>query len=458
MLEPVQLQESLYRLCKKQIDEEPTFKKQMGIEKVDEIDKEVFDAFRLYKLKKTLAYAYRHSRFYRKLFDRYGVTPDDVQSLSDLARLPLTDPSDLSANPFDFLCVSQGEVVRVITFTTSGTIGPKKRVFFTKRDIEIITDFMAAGISTVTGRDGVVQILLPFRGVLGQADLLAKGVEKMGAKAVITGTDKSSQEQIETIREQHSTVLFGETRLIYRLTKETEKIYDLPRLGVKCLFTTTSYLSLPMKRYLESAWGCEVRSHYGLTEMGLGLAVDCSCESGYHFNELDIVAEVVDPDTGQVLPEGEEGELVFTTLSREAMPLIRYRTQDISSTSSVACACTPFLKRIGYVKKRRESKVLMGNVELFPALFDDVLYQLPEIIDYEVILNEAGSNRRLVFQIEITENTDQLKERVIQLLLKVDPIAGAVRKGMMEQPEVVLLPPGSLRDKLLVKRIIQKVS
>lgn len=455
---PVQLQESLYRLCRRQIDQSPGFEVPPYLRGLQTVDHDTFEAFRLYKLKKIVSYVYRNSTFYKRLFDRCGIVPEDIQSFSDLVRLPLTDPADVSANPFGFLCVSQGEVARVITFTTSGTVGPRKKIFFTERDIEVMTDFMAAGINTVTGPSGVVQILLPFSGQLGQADLLASGVRKMGARAVITGMDKTSTEQIEAIKKHGSTVLFGETRLIHRITKEAESTVNLRKLGVKCLFTTTGYLSNSMKKYLESVWGCEVRSHYGLTEMGLGLAVDCACGSGYHFNELDVIGEVIDPNTGQAVPDREEGELVFTTLTREAMPLIRYRTHDISRIDSTPCRCTPFLKRIDYVRKRLESEERIGKYRIYPSLFDDLIYQFPEVVDYRVRLGDGERGARLTLDIEVTRAGSELKERITRAVLGLVPLEHGLRAGNISDVVVNLLCLGSLRGEMWVKRTIRKDS
>jgi len=183
MNKPVSLQKGLLELMEKQIPLFPKFETNAKW-----TDEEKFQAFRLHKLKKTIELAYEKSAFYKRLLDNAGIEPDDIQSFEDLKKIPFTEPSDLAAKPYDFLCVSQGEIERIITFTSSGTIGPQKRVCFTTKDLEHITDFLAVGMNTATGKDSTVQILLPDGPVMGQSDLLKRGVEKMGGTPVMSAS------------------------------------------------------------------------------------------------------------------------------------------------------------------------------------------------------------------------------------------------------------------------------
>jgi len=447
----VTMQEGLFRLCREQINGEPQFREQFKLSPDGAITPAVFEAFRLYKLKKTLHYVYHKSKFYRQLFDRHRVLPEAVQSLADLRKLPFTSPRDLAGQVYDFLCLSQGAVEKAVTFTSSGTVGPQKRIFFSETDLELMTDFMAVGMNTVTGPEGVVQILLPSGPVMGQADLLARGVSKMGARAVYTGMFIPSEEQIEAIIEHGSTVLFGETRLIYRISKETEHLYELDKLGVKVLFVTTSHLSPVMRRNLEQAWQCPVVTHYGLTEMGLGLAVDCSCGRGYHYNALDVIAELIDPETGEVLPEGAEGELVFTTISREAMPLIRYRSHDLARLTAGSCACGSHLETISHVNRRLESLVeISPGISIYPTLFDDLLFAFPEVVDYEIYLEKKGERPRLVFAVELVRGRENIGRDISLQLQKMDFIA-----RHFALPAVKTVPSGALKGGAHFKKLIR---
>lgn len=447
----IKMEDGLFNLCRKQIENDSEFREKTNFTPSDTINALVFQAYRLHKLKRILRYVYNNSVFYRNLFNKNGLKPEDVQSIQDLGKIPFTEPRDLAAREYNFLCISQGKIEKVITFTSSGTIGPKKRVFFTENDIEKMTDFMGVGMNTVTGPEGFVQILLPGGPVMGQSDLLARGVQKMGARSVHTGLFIPSEGQIKAIIEYDTTVIFGETRLIYRITKETENKYDLSKLGVKTLFATTSHLSDTMRENLQRTWNCEIVTHYGLTEMGLGLAVDCPCGEGYHYNELDIIAEVINPETGAVLPDGYEGELVFTSISREGMPFIRYRTHDIARLTTKPCKCGSHLGTISHVNRRLESLVKVNEGDnIYPALFDNILFKLPEVVDYEIYIKKDGNKQFILFEVEVVKERGGLKGEIAELLLGLKAIS-----KYFELPVIKLIPLGTLKRGMHFKKLIK---
>ena len=444
MNKPVALQAGLLNLMKRQMPLFPGFEERPGWS-----DRECFEAFRIHKLQRTLENAYENGRFYRRLFDSVGLKPTDIRSFDDLERLPLTNPSDLAAKPYDFLCVSQGEIERIITFTSSGTVGPQKRVCFTRKDLDHITDFLAVGMNTATGRTSTVQILLPDGPVMGQSDLLKRGVEKMGGTPVMSGLFAPSEEQVKAIRDNGSKVIFGETRLIYRISKEMEDTWDLAALGLDCVFVTTSYLPEVMRTYLEKAYGCRVSTHYGLSEMGLGLAVECPETGLYHFNELDTFGEVVDPGTGKRVEPGQEGELVFTTLMREGMPLIRYRSHDLAALLEGPCACGSFLSSITHVKRRRESLAeIPGGETVYPSLFDDTLFRHPDVIDFNIGLDRKAG--RLVFDVEVKNGSMARPADLVPLIREAADTGGL-------EVLVQVLPQGSLKPEAHFKKMIREI-
>jgi phenylacetate-coenzyme A ligase PaaK-like adenylate-forming protein len=457
MAERISLQESLNKILKQRIRETPEYRKHIAKEGLEKMTRNDFEDFQFFQLQNTLHYVYDKSLFYRELFSKKGIEPGEVQYLADLAKLPLTEPKELAEKPLRFLCVPLGEVTRVITFTSSGTTGPQKRIFFSEKDVEIMTDFMGAGMSVVATSDDVVQIMLPKGMVLGQSDLLARGAKKMGATPVITGIEPTSEEQIQAIERHGSTVLFCETLRLNRITVEAKNNHDLTKMGVKALFLTSNYLSDSMRVNLQSAWNCEVFTHYGLTEMGLGVAVECPAHNGYHFNEADLLAEIIDPETGEVLPDGEEGELVFTTLNREAMPLIRYRTHDISRLSAKPCECgITTLKKLDRITRRLESTVKIGEGdEIYSAMFDEALYTIPDIVGYEVSVSKDGAKDSLTFQVEIARKGAAVKELVREVILKVPPVQKNVKMGKMTLPEIQLVTPGSLQKSTRAKKLIK---
>jgi phenylacetate-coenzyme A ligase PaaK-like adenylate-forming protein len=459
MTERVSLEESLNKIVKRRMRETPEYRKHIAKKSLDKITRSDLGDFQLFQLRNTLHYVYDKSLFYRELFSKKGIEPGEVQSLADLAKLPLTEPKELAETPLRFLCVPLGEVTRVITFTSSGTTGPQKRISFSEKDVEVMTDFMAVGMSVVATSDDVVQIMLPKGMVLGQSDLLARGVEKMGATPVITGIEPTSEEQIQAIEKHGSTVLFCETLRLNRITVEAKNNHDLTKLGVKALFLTSNYLSDSMRANLQSAWNCEAFTHYGLTEMGLGVAVECPAHNGYHFNEADLLAEIIDPETGEVLPNEEEGELIFTTLTREAMPLIRYRTHDISRLDVKPCECgITTLKKLDRITRRLESTVRIGEGdEIYPAMFDEALYTVPDIVGYEVSVSKDGVKDCLTFQVEIARKRAAVKALVREVILKVPPVQKNVKMGKMTIPEIQLVTPGSLQKSTRAKKLIKNM-
>lgn len=411
--------------------------------------------YQLFKLKRILRYAYDHSSFYKELFDRHGVGPDDVQSLEDLCRVPFTDPRDLAEHSTRFLCVSHQQVSRVTTFTTSGTTGPEKRVFCTRNDLDRMTDFMGTGLRTVADRQDVLQIMLPSGTINSQTDLLARGAEKVGILPVKAGLSISFEEQIRLIRQHGSTVLFVPTPVIYRMTQEMKGRENLGGLGVRTLFLTVACLSESMRNRLGEAWNCDVHDHYGLTEMGLGVAVECHAHSGYHFNEADLLLEIVDPDTGEVLQEGE-GELVFTTLSREAMPLIRYRTHDLSHWVHEPCPCgASTLLKFGKVSRRLESQVWIGRGDVvYFSLFDENLYSVPEVVDYGIEVGRVEGKDALTFTVEVTRFGRDVEESVQQALLRSPFIVRNIQNHSMAQPRVELVAWGAFKPGGRAKKMI----
>ena len=314
-METISLEQWLHNIIRQKVKEDPEYRQFVGQESIDDVTRADIDHYHLFQLRKTLSYAYEKSAFYRKLFDQSGIKVDEIRSLADISRIPFTSPADVAQHHYQIACVPLGDITRITTFTSSGTTGPQKRVFFTEADIERMVEFMEMGMRTVTTSEDVVQILLPGGSPLGQLDLLARGVERIGAFPVKAGTGLTSEEQLELIKKHNSTILFGRTGRIYRMTHELlAKGYELDRLGVKTLFVTSEYLSQSMRERLKSLWNCEVSFHYGLTEMGLGVAVECPAHNGFHLNEVDLLLEMIDPETGEPVTNGSEGELVLTTL------------------------------------------------------------------------------------------------------------------------------------------------
>lgn len=444
----VSLQEGLYDLCRLRIEKDEEFKAQSARGNFDAVDDALFDEYKLWQLKKTVRRVRTKSPFYRRLFEKAGVTEDDLHSLADIAKLPFTFPADLAGTSYSLLCTSQGEVEKPVTFYSSGSTGTKKRIFFSMADIQKILDFLPRGMNTVIGRDEA-RVLVSLQNSQGRGigSILAQSLNAFGMQGWTADLQDSTDDILRATVEHKINVWFGDAITIYRATRVLEKQADLRSLGMQCIFITMSNIPQSMIDYLHSAWGCRVSTHYGLTESGWGLAVDCDVCPGYHYDELDHIVEVVDPETGGPVPEGREGEVVLTNISRDCMPLIRYRTGDIATLTRSVCGS--HLMTLGHIRRRKEGATEYNGHYIYPALFDEVLFSTDGLLDYRIFL-EGG---RISLDVEVLDEASfdavGLKERLMALPF----MAGA------PEIELNLLKRGALREHCYEKkRILERES
>lgn len=444
----VSLQAGLYDLCRLRIEKDEEFKAQSARGNFDAVDDALFDEYKLWQLKKTVRRVRTKSPFYRRLFEKAGVTEDDLHSLEDIAKLPFTFPADLAGTSYSLLCTSQGEVEKPVTFYSSGSTGTKKRIFFSMADIQKILDFLPRGMNTVIGRDEArVLVFLQNSQGRGIGSILAQSLNAFGMQGWTADLQDSTDDILCATVEHKINVWFGDAITIYRATRVLEKQADLRSLGMQCIFITMSNIPQSMIDYLHSAWGCRVSTHYGLTESGWGLAVDCDVCPGYHYDELDHIVEVVDPETGGPVPEGREGEVVLTNISRDCMPLIRYRTGDIATLTRSVCGS--HLMTLGHIRRRKEGATEYNGHYIYPALFDEVLFSTDGLLDYRIFL-EGG---RISLEVEVLDealfDAVGLKERLMALPF----MAGA------PEIELNLLKSGALREHCYEKkRILERES
>lgn len=444
----VSLQAGLYDLCRLRIEKDEEFKAQSARGNFDAVDDALFDEYKLWQLKKTVRRVRTKSPFYRRLFEKAGVTEDDLHSLADIAKLPFTFPADLAGTSYSLLCTSQGEVEKPVTFYSSGSTGTKKRIFFSMADIQKILDFLPRGMNTVIGRDEArVLVFLQNSQGRGIGSILAQSLNAFGMQGWTADLQDSTDDILRATVEHKINVWFGDAITIYRATRVLEKQADLHSLGMQCIFITMSNIPQSMIDYLHSAWGCRVSTHYGLTESGWGLAVDCDVCPGYHYDELDHIVEVIDPETGGPVPEGQEGEVVLTNISRDCMPLIRYRTGDIATLTRSVCGS--HLMTLGHIRRRKEGATEYNGHYIYPALFDEVLFSTDGLLDYRIFL-EGG---RISLDVEVLDealfDAVGLKERLMALPF----MAGA------PEIELNLLKSGALREHCYEKkRILERES
>lgn len=335
--------------------------------------------YQLARLRGTLRLARAKSAFYR----RWRLKPEEITNMDDLASLPFTTPEDIQDDPLAFLCVSQDDIARVVTLDTSGTTGRPKRLYFTAADQELTIDFFKVGMSTFTRPGDSVLILLPVARPGSVGDLLFTALARLGAGGVPHGPVTDIDAALEVLAATGAEVVVGSPTQVLALARQP----DAQRLAIRCALLTTDAVPASLAEAVEQAWGCTVFNHYGMTEMGLGGGVECQARRGYHLREADLLFEVVDPGTDRPLPEGETGEIVFTTLTRRGMPLIRYRTGDLSHFVPGPCPCGTALRTLAPVQSRIANRVSIserGTLTL--AELDEALFAVPGLTDFRATM------------------------------------------------------------------------
>ena len=346
------------------------------IEALPELTREGLEALQLRRLNETLARLKARGGFYRDL-------PEALEDLKQLQTLPFTTAAELSAFPGRFLLTSQSEVSRVISGATSGTTGPAKRVFYTEKDTEHTIGFFAAGISEMLSAGEKCLIAFPFTGPFGLGDLIAQAVERLGAIPVRAGFGQTWGELTAQVKASQPETYIGFPVTLLSLAR----IYgaDFP---IKRALVSGDACPKGVMEELERILGSRLYPHYGSRECGLGGAVTCPAFEGMHLRENHIIPEIID-ENGKVLPEGEYGELVITTIGSDAMPLIRYRTGDRTRILP-QCPCGGVTKRIDAVS-RREGRVSIEEL-------DSKLFHIPSLVDYR-----ASFGRRLCIEARVSE-------------------------------------------------------
>jgi len=330
------------------------------IEGIPHLTRENLEALQLKRLNETLARLKARGGFYRDY-------PEKLDALSQLQNLPFTTARELSANPGRFLLTSQSKVRRVISGATSGTTGPAKRVFYTQTDTEHTVGLFTAGISEMLAPGEKCFIAFPFTGPFGLGNLIAQAVERLGGIPVRAGFGQTWGEMLELIQKTQPETYIGFPVTLLSLIRLCGENFP-----VKQALVSGDACPKGVMEELEAALGSKLYPHYGSRECGLGGAVTCPAFEGMHLRENHIIPEIID-EAGNVLPDGQYGELVLTTIGAEAMPLIRYRTGDYTRILP-PCKCGGVTKRLDTVS-RREGEFSIEEL-------DSILFPIPELVDY----------------------------------------------------------------------------
>ncbi|RQW87955.1 MAG: phenylacetate--CoA ligase family protein [Geobacter sp.] len=414
------------------------------------------DRHQLLKLRETVDYVRTHAPFYRTLFD--GIRGSDLNSFEDIASLPFTTPEDIQENDLRFLCVSRDEISRVVTLNTSGTTALAKRIHFTEDDLELTTDLFHHGMQALVRPGGKVLILMPAdrHGTVG--DLMVKALKRMDVLGIPYGIVMDSGKAIAEIVDKEVDCLIGIPVQVLGLVRHRDST-AIPKGMIKSVLLSADYVPAAIVKEIENAWECPVFNHYGMTEMGLGAAVDCKALRGYHIREADLFFEIVDPDSGRPVPEGATGEVVFSTLTRKGMPLVRYRTGDLSRFLREPCPCGTILKRLEWVKGRLCGGVRVGGGNLLTvADLDEALFPLPGLLNFQVEISGDGTKDILRITLYSEDSSSGNLCRHARIALEgISSVRAAVDTGLLtiapiQTSEENWISTGSIKRKIIDSR------
>jgi phenylacetate-CoA ligase len=405
--------------------------------------KEDKDRLQLERLQETLTRAYHNVPHYRRLFHQLGIDTDDIQSLEDLAKLPFTYKTDLRDNyPYDMFAVNMSEIVRI--HSSSGTTGKPTVVGYTRRDLNSWSELMARALTSGGAtRHDVIQNAYGyglFTGGLG----FHYGGEKIGA-SIIPISGGNTDRQVMIMKDYGSTVLTCTPSYALFLAETLEDLGIKPEeLKLRVGIFGAEPWSENMRREIEARLKIKAIDIYGLSEIiGPGVAVECLEQHGLHVMEDHFIVEVIDPLTGEVLPEGERGELVFTSLTKEALPIIRYRTGDISTIISEPCACGRTFRRIGRIQGRTDDMLIIRGVNVFPSQIEHVLLQMGDVEPhYQIIIDRVGQLDQLEIQVEVSEaflfdEVRELEDLAHQIRSRIESLLGISVKVRLVEPKTL---------------------
>ena len=380
--------------------------------------REALESIQLSRLKTTLERVYATVPFYRESFKKAGITPSDIKSLNDLQKIPFTVKQDLRDNyPYGMFAVPMENVVRI--HASSGTTGLPTVVGYTRRDIETWSELMARSLAAggATSKDIVHNAYGYglFTGGLG----VHYGAERLGA-SVIPVSGGNTKRQIVIMRDFKPTVLTGTPSYILHLAEVADEMgVSFKDLNFKCGVFGAEPWSEDMRADLENKLDLKAIDIYGLSEiMGPGVSIEChEAQKGLHIFEDHFIAEIIDPETGEVLPYGETGELVFTSITKEAFPIIRYRTRDITALNPEPCICGRTHVRMNKVSGRTDDMLIIRGVNVFPSQIESVIMKSDNIQPhYQLVVDRIDNLDTLTVKVEVDQSVFSDKIRALQTM------------------------------------------
>ncbi len=423
---------------------------------IETMEREEMKKLQLSRLKNVVERMYTQVPFYRQRMQQFGLLPQDIATLEDLGKLPFTTKQDMRDHyPYGMFAVPQREIVRI--HASSGTTGKPTVVGYTKKDLGIWSEVMArtltaAGVSS----HSFVQIAYGyglFTGGLG----IHYGAELVGASVIPVSSGNTSR-QITLMKDFGTTALACTPSYALHLAESMREMGVDPKdTQLKVGVFGAEPWSEQMRKEIEEQLGIKAIDIYGLSEIiGPGVASECSAQHGLHMNEDHFYPEIIDPETGEVLPDGEKGELVITTITKEGMPMIRYRTRDLTVLTREACSCGRTLVRMHKVMGRSDDMLIIRGVNVFPSQVESVLLSMGETSPhYQLIVEREGHLDILTVLVEVTE--DMFSDEVRRLEILEKKIQAELASVLKVSAKVRLVGAKTLeRSEGKAKRVIDK--
>jgi phenylacetate-CoA ligase len=417
------------------------------------LEREEIEQLQLERLQSTLNRVYRNVSFYKKRFDLLRILPDQIQTIEDLSQFPLTAKEDLRESyPYGMFALPLREVVRI--HSSSGVTGKPTVTGYTRNDLhhwsQLTARVLAAGGVT---KDDVVQITFKY-GLYTGAFGLHHGAELIGASVIPMSTGNTTK-QVRIMQDYKTTALVGTPSYALLLARhmETQGI-DPKSFSLKLGLFGGEPCPESMRREIEERLFINATDNYGVSEvMGPGVSAECKCKNGLHIYEDHFIPEIIDPQTLQALPPGAEGELVLTTLSKEAFPLIRYRTRDITSLDYSPCPCGRTLVRMKKVLGRTDDIVIIKGVKVFPSQVESILMEVEGVEPrYQIIADRVEGMDTLEVKVEMNERvfSDEIKNlqnTALQIERKLRETVGVSAKVKLVAPDSLEPLEGKVMDR-----------
>ncbi|TCL41902.1 phenylacetate--CoA ligase family protein [Harryflintia acetispora] len=406
------------------------------------------------RLVKTVRHVYQNVPYYRNLMDKRGVTPDDIHSVDDLCKLPFLTKDDLrDAYPYGLLATPLQDCVRIQS--TSGTTGRRVVAFYTQHDIDLWDDCCARAIMAAGGtKDDVVHVCYGY-GLFTGGPGLNGGSHKVGS-LTLPMSSGNTERQIQFMCDLGSTILCCTPSYAAYLGESIHERGLQDKIKLKAGIFGAEAWSEEMRQDIQQKLGIKAYDIYGLTEIsGPGVSFECSEQRGMHVNEDHFIAEIIDPNTGEVLPDGEKGELVFTSITKEAFPLIRYRTRDICVLSREKCSCGRTHVRMSKPMGRSDDMLIVKGVNVFPSQIETVLLNKGYPANYQIVVSREHNSDKLEVLVEMTP--EMFSDELSKVSAREDELVGALKAMLGIYAQVKLVAPKSIaRSEGKAVRIIDK--